>query len=183
MRNYTHDVILHVADNYDVHTRHVDSVVTTLPCQRQQDMPDVHGFLLSLCTVPHMVIKTDAQPTGFPAVLRRGNDVDLLTDNKHFETLVNRTRRFFQDASTFREVRDEHNWRFRMEDRGRLVYQIHITEVSDPTVGDIFARRVMHTTNDTKCLWLPNRGDDATLRNLDCATHWRRKRHLCERPQ
>ena len=103
--NYTHDILFHVGDNFAVHTRHLDNLTAPLQCSdkihqaaqppashRRADLPDIAAFLVRICEIPHLVIKTDGQPQGFPLAINAGGDVDILTTPQHFASLQAATR-------------------------------------------------------------------------------------------
>lgn len=140
--------------------------------------PAVGAFLESICNLGlvHMVIKLDGQPARFPAVVHFGGDVDILTTDDHFLNLQSAVTRFFNDRlamlganATSRALSEKHNseWRFRMEQRGRLIYQVHLKKAADAEAAAMLDRRRL--VERSPFLWAPAPADAARLRERDCA--------------
>tara|TARA_B110001452_G_scaffold180458_1_gene151545 strand:+ start:1249 stop:2307 length:1059 start_codon:yes stop_codon:yes gene_type:complete len=196
---YTHDVIIHVGDNVEAHTRHLDQVLAThlASCSPAWGVvawrprwassagpaPDIRHFLDSICHIPHTLIKLDGQPDSFPLEVKLGGDLDILADATNVRTLQNASRLFFSrrfggpSGLVLREVSQEHSWQLRIEARRRLVYLIHVIEAFDDEHAAILGRRrrkAVGSTRDT-CVWEVSAEDARRLRRLDCM----KKRKWC----
>jgi len=152
--------------------------------------PPVAAFLESICNMGlvHMVIKLDGQPARFPAVVSLGGDVDFLTSTEHFRSLQAAVTRFFGDwlgmlgtDVTSRAVsRKPSHWQFRMEQQGRLIYQVHLIQAADAEAAAMLGRRV-RLVERSRCLWAPAPADAVRLRERDCVEKRRagRASNLC----
>ena len=134
------------------------------------------AFLESICErLVHMVIKLDGQPASFPAVVSLGGDVDFLTTAEHFPSLQAAVTRFFGDrlgmlgaGVTSRAFSHKSSqWQFRMEQRGRLLYQVHLIQATDAEAVAMLGRRI-RLVRRSPCLWEPAPADAVRLRNRDC---------------
>ena len=139
--------------------------------------PPVAAFLEHICErLVYMVIKLDGQPARFPSEITTGGDVDLLTTPEHFLRLQAAVTRFFSErlgvlgtgVVTSRAFsRKPFHWQFRMEQRGRLIYQVHLIQAADAEAAAMLGRRV-RLVKRSPCLWAPAPADAARLRERDC---------------
>ncbi|KAL1518898.1 hypothetical protein AB1Y20_003172 [Prymnesium parvum] len=186
--DYIHDVIFHGADNEAVHTSHLDAVISSRGrCYTpswygssmagpvwKEGLPNLLLYLQSICEIPHIVIKLDGQPHGFPDVVRLGGDVDILTDAISFSKVQRASEHFVESLASegehdfeVRVLRKPHNWRIRLERGSKLTFQIDIAEAVDAERLIMLARRY-RVFNASFCLWRALQDDESRLRKLDC---------------
>lgn len=171
VQDYLHDIIIHIADNEEVHSRHLDALFRPLrrSCNVQSASWDslmsvkynlqqlVHAYLRFICTVPSwMMIKWDGQPnTSFPAGVHIGGDIDLLASSESFPQLVARTQRFL-DGSNLRGLKlrmvsdpvannswHTRSWQARLENERKLVYLFHLVETTNTELLAMIDRRLI----------------------------------------
>jgi hypothetical protein len=137
--------------------------------------PDVTLLLSLIYDLPHAVIKVDSQPPGFPAAIKLGGDVDILTTEASSRALIAAVTSYFAPfrarGGPFRVVvvdTTPGEWKIRLMERDQVVFMIHITWRALDRAAlavEMLSRRQRMSTG---AAWVLAPADERTLREADC---------------
>lgn len=139
VKNYIHDIIIHIADNEDQTKEIIDLLL-------KEHVLNIYDYLTAIKEFNYALIKVETpyMTNNFPHNYPIGKDMDVIVSKEDYRPLVEITQKSFKNLPFFKitENNSPNNYRVRLEHNKKLHYQIDIScELDTVNIEELLANR------------------------------------------